>query len=79
MKMQFVFNNDYNTAINIDVNKIPTEEETQKIENILVEIMDKYEQENEDFMDFDFYRACNKAVKQVIPIAENKVVKTIYI
>ena len=79
MKIQFVFNNDCNTAINIDVNKIPTEEEAQKIENILVEIMDKYEQENEDFMDFDFYRACNEAVKQVIPIAENKVVKTIYI
>ena len=79
MKIQFVFNNDYNTTINIDVNKNPTEEEAQKIENILVEIMDKYEQENEDFMDFDFYRACNVAVKQVIPIAENKVVKTIYI
>ena len=79
MKIQFVFNNDYNTTINIDVNKIPTEEEAQKIENILIEIMDKYERENEDFMDFDFYRACNEAVKQVIPIAENKVVKTIYI
>ena len=79
MKIQFVFNNDYNTAINIDVSKIPTEEEAQKIENILIEIMDKYERENEDFTDFDFYTVCYEAVKQVIPIAENKVVKTIYI
>lgn len=79
MRLQFVINNDIYNTIDIDVLRKPTEKEAEKIEGEISDIMDFYDEENDDFSDFDYYGCIYEVVKKYVPLAENEVVKTFYI
>lgn len=80
MRIQFVFGYDMENTIDIDVVEAPTEKQAQAIEDEIYNIMGAWEEENgDDFYDFDYYMCCYEAVEKHIKIAENRIVKTIYI
>lgn len=79
MRIQFVFGTNVENTIDIEVSEVPTKEQAEAIENEVYNTMDKWEEENEDFTDFDFYMCCYEAVQKHVHTAENRVVKTFYI
>ena len=79
MRLQFVIGNDIENTIDIDITREPTEEEVRAIEDEIHDITDLYEEENGDFAGFDWYDCIYETVAKHIPIAENQVVKTIYL
>lgn len=79
MRIQFVFNNDFGRTVDIDVSEVPDDEQTKAIEDDIYSAMEKYEEENGCFADFDYYECCFEVVQKHIHIAENRVVKTLYI
>ena len=58
---------------------MPTEEQAKAIEDEIFNTMDKWEEENGDFSEFDYYMCCYDAVQKHIHTAENRIVRTIYI
>ena len=79
MRIQFVLGTNVENTIDIDVAEIPTKEQTEAIEDDIYSVMDEWEQEHGDFADFDYYVCIYEAVEKHIQIAENPIVKTIYI
>ena len=79
MRIQFVLGMDVENTIDIDIAEIPTEEQAKAIEDDIYSVMDKWEQEHGDFAEFDYYMCIYEAVEKHIQIAENPIVKTIYI
>ena len=80
MRIQFVIGTDVENTIDIEVAEVPTKEQAQAIEDDIYEAMGDWEEENgDDFSEFDYYMCCYKAVEKHIQIAENRVVRTIYI
>lgn len=79
MRIQFVFGTDAENTIDIDVSEVPTEEQAKAIEDEVYNKMDEWEEENGDFAEFDYYMCIYEAVEKHIQIAENRIVKTIYI
>ena len=79
MRIQFVLGTNVENTIDIDVAEIPTEEQTKAIEDDIYKVMDEWEEENGDFTEFDYYMCIYEAVEKHIQIAENPIVKTIYI
>ena len=79
MRIQFVLGTNVENTIDIDVAEIPTEEQTKAIEDDIYKVMDKWEVENGDFAEFDYYMCIYEAVEKHIQIAENPIVKTIYL
>lgn len=79
MRIQFVLGTNVENTIDIDVAEIPTEEQTKAIEDDIYKVMDEWEEENGDFAEFDYYMCIYEAVEKHIQIAENPIVKTIYI
>lgn len=79
MRVQFVFGTNVENTVDIDVADVPTKEEAEAIENEVYNTMNAYEEENGNFIGFDFYMCCYNAVQKHVHTAENRVVKTIYI
>lgn len=80
MRIQFVFGTDVENTIDIDVLEPPTKEQAEAIENEVYNTIDNWEEENgNDFADFDYYMCCYEAVEKYMQIAENRIVRTIYI
>ena len=81
MRLQFVFRTDVENPIDINVVEVPTEYQLKAIEEEIYADMEKYIEESgeENLDNFDFYMCCYEAVKHHIHIAENRIVKTIYI
>lgn len=79
MRIQFVFGTNVENTIDIEVSEVPTKEQAEAIENEVYNTMGKWEEENEDFTDFDFYKCCYNAVQKHVHTAENRIVKTFYI
>ena len=79
MRIQFVLGTNVENTIDIDVAEIPTKEQAEAIEKDIYKVMDEWEEENGDFADFDYYMCIYEAVEKHIQIAENPIVKTIYI
>ena len=79
MRIQFVLGTNMENTIDIEVAEVPTEEQTKAIEDEIFNTMDKWEEENGDFAEFDCYMCCYEAVQKHIRTAENHIVRTIYI
>lgn len=79
MRIQFVLGTNVENTIDIDVVEIPTKEQAEAIEDEIYNKMDEWEEENGDFAEFDYYGCIYEAVEKHIQIAENPIVKTIYI
>lgn len=81
MRVQFVIKNDINNTIDIEVASIPTEEQVREIENEIWAAMEEYEEETGDseMEDFDYYECCYEAIKKVMGVKHNRVIRTIYI
>ena len=79
MRIQFVLGTNVENTIDIDVAEIPTKEQAEAIEKDIYKVMDEWEEENGDFAEFDYYMCIYEAVEKHIQIAENPIVKTIYI
>lgn len=79
MRLQFVLGTNVENTIDIEVAEVPTEEQARAIEDEVCSKMDEWEEENGDFAEFDYYMCCYEAVEKHMRIAENPIVKTIYI
>lgn len=79
MRIQFVIGTNVENTIDIEVAEIPTEEQTKAIEDDIYNAMDEWERGHGDFAEFDYYMCCFEAVQKHMSIAENPIVKTIYI
>lgn len=79
MRIQFVLGTNVENTIDIDVMEAPTENQVKAIEDDIYKVMDEWEEENGDFAEFDYYMCCYEAVAKHMQIAENRVVRTIYI
>ena len=79
MRIQFVLGTNVENTIDIDVMEAPTENQVKAIEDDIYKVMDEWEEENGDFAEFDYYECIYEAVEKHIQIAENPIVKTIYI
>lgn len=80
MRIQFCHNATEDFVAEFEVREVPTKEECEAIENEIYEAMDKWAEENDDdFEEFDFWKACYDAVIKHIHIINNPVVKTFYI
>lgn len=79
MRIQFVLGTNVENTIDIEVAEVPTEQQVKAIEDDIYNRMDKWEEENGDFAEFDYYMCCYKAVEKHMQIAENRIVRTIYI
>lgn len=79
MRIQFVLGTDMENTVDIEVAEVPTEEQAKAIEDEIFNAMDKWEEENGDFAEFDYYMCCFEAVQKHIHTAENRIVQTIYI
>ena len=79
MKIQFVIGCNIDNTIDVFVDKMPTDEQFKNIENAIYAAMDKYEEENGDFYEFDYWLACYEAVKNEVGVSESLMVKTIYL
>ena len=79
MRIQLVLGTDMENTVDIEVAEVPTEEQAKAIEDEIFNTMDKWEEENGDFSEFDYYMCCYDAVQKHMSIAENRVVRTIYI
>ena len=80
MRIQFCHNATEDFVAEFEVREVPTKEECEAIENESYEAMDKWAEENDDdFEEFDFWKACYDAAIKHIHIINNPVVKTFYI
>lgn len=80
MRIQFCHNATEDFVAEFEVREVPTKEECEAIENEIYEAMDKWAEENDDdFEEFDFWKACYDAAIKHIHIINNPVVKTFYI
>ena len=80
MRIQFCHNATEDFVAEFEVREVPTKEECEAIENEIYEAMDKWaEENNDDFEEFDFWKACYDAAIKHIHIINNPVVKTFYI
>lgn len=61
------------------INDKKNKEQAEAIEKDIYKVMDEWEEENGDFAEFDYYMCIYEAVEKHIQIAENPIVKTIYI
>lgn len=78
MKIQFCyFDND--VIAEFDVTEMPTEEQCKIIEDEIYEAMEKWEEDNDGFEEFDYWGVCYEAVKKHLKIVQNPVVKTFYL
>ena len=78
MRIQFVRDN-YADMVELEVNKVPTEEEANKIYDDIYASMEQYEENGGDMDDFDFWTCCRNAASKHIQIVSNPVVKTFYL
>ena len=79
MRIQFVLGTNVENTIDIEVAEVPTEQQVKAIEDDIYNRMDKWEEENGDFAEFDYYMCCFEAVQKHIHTKENRIVRTIYI
>ena len=79
MRIQFCHNATEDFIAEFEVTEAPTEEDCESIENAIYEAMDKWEEENGDFAEFDFWQVCHDAAINHIHITDSPVVKTFYI
>ena len=79
MRIQFVLGTNVENTIDIEVTEVPTEQQVKAIEDDIYNRMDKWEEENGDFAEFDYYMCCYESVEKHMQIAENRIVRTIYI
>lgn len=81
MRIQFVIGTNVENTIDINVSESPTDEQIKAIEDEIYADMEKYLDESgeENLDNFDYYMCCYEAVKHHIHIAENRIVRTIYI
>lgn len=64
MRIQFVLGTDMENTVDIEVAEVPTEEQVKAIEDEIFNTMDKWEEENGDFSEFDYYMCCYDAVQK---------------
>ena len=55
MRIQFVLGTNVENTIDIEVTEVPTEQQVKAIEDDIYNRMDKWEEENGDFAEFDYY------------------------
>lgn len=79
MKIQFYHNATEELIAEFDVSEVPTKEQCEAIEDEIYEAMNKWEEENGDFEEFDFWQVCHDAVIKHVHLLRNPVVKTFYI
>lgn len=84
MKLQFItsYSTDYTSfddCFDIDVLREPTADEAKAIEAYIYDKLAEHEEEYDNRDSFDYYEAAYEAVQKYVGVAENKVVKTIYI
>lgn len=79
MRIQFYHNATEDFVAEFEVTEAPTEEDCESIENEIYAAMNKWEEENGDFAEFDFWRVCHDVAVKHIHIINNPVVKTFYI
>lgn len=79
MKLQFVFNDDVWSPVNVDVVQIPTDEIINSIENDILELIRLYESTNGELDFIDFNDICYEVVSRYCKLDFNNVAKTIYI
>lgn len=79
MKIQFCHNATEELIAEFDVSEVPTKEQCEAIEDEIYEAMNKWEEENGDFEEFDFWQVCHDAVIKHVHLIRNPVVKTFYI
>ena len=80
MRIQFCHNATEDFIAEFEVTEVPTKEECEVIENEIYDAMDKWAEENDDdFEEFDFWKACYDAAIKHIHIINNPVVKIFYI
>ena len=78
MKIQFVFNNNYNKAIDLIADRVLTKEEVKKVEHYVFKALETHEEKYGELVDFDFYRVCKNAINQFTPIVERPVDVTLH-
>lgn len=83
MKIKFCFNGNVNGGMDIvaefDVAEAPTEEQCKAIEDYIVDAMNNWEDDNDDFAEFDYWGVCFEAARQNLKLVQNPVVKTFYL
>ena len=79
MRIQFCHNVTEEFVAEFEVTEVPTKEEYEAIENEIYEAIDRWEKENGDFAEFDFWQVCHDAAIKHIHIIKNPVVATFYI
>ena len=80
MKIQFVKPYEYDDIIaEFDVDKAPTKEQREAIEDEIFDAMDKYWLENGDYEGFDYWGACFEAARKHLKLIDNPVVHTFYL
>ena len=80
MHIKFYHNATEDFVAEFEVTEVPTNAECEAIENEILEAMSKWAEENDDdFEEFDFWKACYDAAIKHIHIIDNPVVKTFYI
>ena len=79
MRIQFVIGTNVENTIDINVAEAPTEEQAKAIEDDICKMMDEHEEVNGDFYGFDYYECCYEAVQKHIGVADNPIVRTIYL
>jgi hypothetical protein len=84
MKVQFCYESASPTWSNdivaeFDVAEMPTDEQCKAIEDEVYDKMNKWDEEHDDFIAFDYWNVCYQAVKKHLKIVDNQVVKTFYL
>ena len=79
MRIQFCHNATEDFIAEFEVTEAPTEEDCESIKNEIYEAMDKWEEENGDFAEFDFWQVCHDVAIKHIHISDSPVVVTFYI
>ena len=79
MRISFCHNCTEKYIAEFEIAEIPTKEQREAIEDEIYDAMDKWEEKNGDFEEFDFYQVCYDACEKHIKIIDNPVVTTIYI
>ena len=79
MRIQFCHNCTEEFVAEFEVERVPTEDESELIYEAICDSMDAWEKEHGDYGDFDFYQCCRDAASRYIKLINNPVVKTFYI
>ena len=83
MKIQFCFNGNVNGGLDIvaefDVAEVPTEKQCKLIDEYILEVFNRWEDEDDDVEEFDYWGLCFEAARKYLKLVPNPVVKTFYL